>query len=92
MRFVFPAIVILFTSLTSVAQHKIEGSIFGHLNQNVTLLEYFGDKHKFIDSTRTDGNGWFSFDMDNSKPSGLYSLAFENKPLFNFIFSNEDIE
>ena len=91
MRFVLPAVVILFISLTSVAQHKIEGSIFGHLNQNVTLLEYFGDKHKFIDSTRTDGNGWFSFDMDKNKPSGLYSLALENRPMFNFIFNNEDI-
>jgi thiol-disulfide isomerase/thioredoxin len=63
----------------------------GHLNGNITLLEYFGDKHSFVDSTRTDGNGWFSLEMHPEAPAGLYSLAIGNAPLFNFIYNDEDI-
>ena len=91
MRFLFPAFFILIISLPSFAQHNIEGSIFGHVEQNITLLEYFGDKHRFVDSTMTDENGWFSFTVDKNTPSGLYSLAVGNTPLFNFIFNDEDI-
>ena len=78
-------------SLSSQAQYKVEGTISGYLNKNLILLEYFGDKHIFIDSTGTDDNGWFSFELSNAAPSGLYSLAIGNSPLFNFIFNTENI-
>ncbi|MEN8224921.1 MAG: thioredoxin-like domain-containing protein [Bacteroidota bacterium] len=91
MRFLVIAVFLSSFSLLSFAQHKVEGSINGHINQNVTLLEYFGDKHRFIDSCRTNQNGWFSFDLKKKTAPGLYSLAIGNRPLFNFIYNNEDI-
>ncbi len=83
----------LFASLTlnSFAQFKVEGTFSGYLNKNLILLKYFGDKHSFADSSRTDNNGWFSFDLDKNDPAGLYSLAIGNTPLFNFIFKHEDV-
>ncbi len=78
-------------SLNSFAQYKVEGTISGYLNSNLILLEYFGDKHRYIDSNRTDGNGWFSFELSENTPSGLYSLAIGNSPLFNFIYNSENI-
>jgi len=91
MRFVLLFATISILSLASKAQHVIEGSILGHPQQNISLLEYFGDKHRFVDSTRTDGNGWFSIHLNKNTPAGLYSLAIESSPLFNFIYNNEDV-
>ena len=89
---IFLAIVIACTSVTlTFAQHKVEGSISGYLQKPLLLLEYFGDKHRIVDSTRTDMSGWFSFELNENFPSGLYSLAAGNSPLFNFIFNEEDI-
>lgn len=75
----------------SLSQQKVEGSISGYLHKPVLLLEYFGDKHTFVDSVRTDGNGWFSFEIMESAPSGLYSLAAGNNPLFNFIYNGANV-
>lgn len=83
-------IVLSFVSF-AFGQHKVEGSISGYPNKNLLLLEYFGDKHQIIDSTRTDGNGWFSFELPENTPSGLYSLAAASSPLFNFIYNNENV-
>lgn len=77
--------------LFSNSQHVVEGSILGLPHENISLLEYFGDKHRFVDSTRTDGNGWFSIPLKKDTPAGLYSLAIGKNPLFNFIYNNEDI-
>jgi len=75
----------------SHSQHKVEGSISGYLNKPLLLLEYFGDKHTLVDSARTDGNGWFSFEIQKLSPPGLYSLAAGNSPLFNFIYNGENV-
>jgi thiol-disulfide isomerase/thioredoxin len=91
MRYLFCAIFVLIVALPCFTQHTINGSILGHYQQNITLLEYFGDKHSFADSTMTDENGGFSFTMDENAPSGLYSLAVGSNPLFNFIYNDEDI-
>ncbi len=84
-------LLILFFSFQTYAQHKVEGTIAGYLHEKLVLLEYFGDKHTFCDSTRTDGNGWFSFSLAEGAPSGLYSLAIGKRPLFNFIFNQDDV-
>ncbi len=91
MRFLIFALSAILLSSQSFAQYKIEGTIAGYLNSKLVLLEYFGDKHTFSDSTHTDGNGWFSFSVDEDAPAGLYSIAIANRPVFNFIFNSDDI-
>jgi peroxiredoxin len=91
MRLVLTTFIIAVFNVCTFAQHKVEGTLSGILNQNILLLEYFGDEHRIADSTRSDGNGWFSFEMDASAATGLYSLAIGNNPLFNFIYNEEDI-
>ncbi len=91
MRFLLSVILISIFSLTSNAQYKIEGTMEAYLHKKLILLEFFGDKHMFVDSTQTDGNGWFSFDMDEKDPAGLYSLAIGKTPLFNLIYNHENV-
>jgi len=91
MRSIFIFGFLCIVSLTSLSQHKVEGSILGYYDKNISLLEYFGDKHRFVDSTRTDANGWFSFDLNKNIAPGLYSIAFDKNPIFNFIYNREDI-
>ena len=91
MRLLLTLFLFVSLSLNSLAQFKVEGTISGYLNKNLILLEYFGDKHIFIDSTGTDDSGWFSFELSNAAPAGLYSLAIGSSPLFNFIFNTENI-
>ncbi|MCK5765025.1 MAG: redoxin domain-containing protein [Bacteroidales bacterium] len=91
MRLLLTLFIFASLSLNSLAQYKVEGTISGYLNKNLILLEYFGDKHIFIDSTGTDDSGWFSFELRKDAPAGLYSLAIDNSPLFNFIFNTENI-
>lgn len=91
MRTIFLFLFIMILSFSGSSQHKLEGTIDGHPEGNVTLLEYFGDKHSFIDSTRTDANGRFSFTLKEGTPSGLYSVAIGRTPLFNIIYNQEDI-
>jgi thiol-disulfide isomerase/thioredoxin len=90
-RFLLSAAFAVSIATCSFSQHKVEGTISGFLNKQMLLLEYFGDKHRVVDSTRTDGNGWFSFEINQGTPNGLYSLATENSPLFNFIYNEENI-
>lgn len=74
------------------AQHKFEGTMNGYPHGTLVLLSFFGDKHRFADSLSTDGNGWFSFEIGEDTPSGLYSLAIGNTPAFNIIINNtEDV-
>lgn len=84
-------ILINFLSLPLAAQYKIEGSINGYPNENVSLLTYFGDKHNFVDSLSTDNNGSFSFTLDHDAPSGLYSIALGNQPVINLIYNKENV-
>ncbi len=91
MRFLLSVVLIAIFSLTSNAQYKIEGTIEAYLNKKLVLLEYFGDKHIFVDSTQTNGQGWFSFEMDEKDPAGLYSLAIGKTPLFNLIYNHENV-
>jgi thiol-disulfide isomerase/thioredoxin len=91
MRLVLTVALIAIINSGILAQYKVEGTLSGILNENILLLEYFGDEHRIADSTRSDGNGWFSFEMKASAPSGLYSLALGSNPLFNFIYNNEDV-
>lgn len=78
-------------SLPGFAQYKVEGTIDGYPNKNVSLLRYFGDNHSFADSLSTDDNGSFSIILEENAPSGLYSIALGAKPVFNFIFNQEDV-
>ncbi len=91
MRFILTSLFLFLFFQASVAQHNIEGTFSGYLHKNLILLEYFGDKHRFIDSTSTDGNGWFSFELNENTASGLYSLAIGKTPLFNVIYNQEDV-
>lgn len=75
----------------AAGQYKISGTIAAYPGQNLTLLKYFGDKHEFADSLTTGAGGSFVFTLGNDTPSGLYSIAFGNKPVFNLIFNKEDI-
>lgn len=91
MRFFLPFLSLLILGFSGFPQNTIEGTIHGYPHENLILLEYFGDDHRFADSVRTDGNGWFSFEMPPSAKAGLYSLAIGTTPLFNIIFNHEDI-
>jgi thiol-disulfide isomerase/thioredoxin len=85
------SILLFFVFLTTFAQYKIEGSLQGLNNENIVLLRFFGDRHSFLDSTSTDRNGWFRFSVPENTPTGLYSLALNNKPFANLIFNKENI-
>jgi thiol-disulfide isomerase/thioredoxin len=91
MRLIFVIAFLCIVTLGLFAQHKVEGSLLGYDQKNISLLEYFGDKHRFVDSTLTDANGWFSFDLNKNTAPGLYSLAIGKNPIFNFIYNKEDI-
>ncbi|RLD81639.1 MAG: hypothetical protein DRJ15_03825 [Bacteroidetes bacterium] len=91
MRSSLTLFLILLLAVTAQAQFKVEGTISGYLNRNLILLEYFGDEHRILDSTDTDGNGWFSFEMERDAPIGMYSIAAGKSPLFNLIFNRENI-
>jgi len=73
MRFLLLVSILFASAIVSTSQHVIEGSMIGLPHENITLLEYFGDKHAFVDSTRTDGNGWFSIQLKKNTEAGLYS-------------------
>ncbi|MDT8393565.1 MAG: redoxin domain-containing protein [Bacteroidales bacterium] len=77
--------------LSAISQYKIEGTIIHYSGQKLTLLEYFGDSHNFADSTTTDENGRFAFELDATGQPGLYSIALGNRPVFNLIFNYENI-
>ncbi len=90
-RTILTGLLIAIFSIHGISQHRIEGTLAGLDGEKVLLLEYFGDKHRILDSARTDNNGWFSFSLPRGALTGLYSLALEQRPLFNFIYNKEDI-
>ncbi len=91
MKFAYPFLLLIILNIPVLSQNTIEGTIQGYPHETLILLEYFGDEHRFADSVRTDGNGWFSFEMDASAEAGMYSLAIGNSPLFNIIYNHENI-
>lgn len=63
---------LVLTSLTLAAQHTISGTLQGENNKLVTLYAYTGQEKKAIDSTFTNQEGSFFFDI--FLETGMYTI------------------
>lgn len=81
----------LFAACAASSNHNekapIKGTIKAGENKKITLERLGANKVEFIDSTRIDENGQFSFDV-KIKQAGFYRLAFDQRNFFNLVLDS----
>lgn len=80
-------------------QNTIKGTIYGYENKPVFLAEVFGHQQNIIDTTLTNTEGEFAFQLSEKNDTGIYKLLFKSdyskqimqeRPL-NILFSHQNI-
>ncbi|MBI9036267.1 MAG: redoxin domain-containing protein [Bacteroidales bacterium] len=73
------------------AQPGVSGKISSYDQRPLKLQRYFLDKAITVDSTQTDQNGGFHFEMKD-QTAGQYRILLTNSQAIEFIFDHQDIE
>ena len=69
----------------------IEGKIFSVPEWKIYLSTVFGEKVKKTDSTLSDKEGHFAFQMKAGAPVGLYRITWEKDKYVDLLWNHEDI-
>lgn len=72
------------------ATYSCEFSVKGLNNEKITLYSYYGDQRTLIDSTLSDGKGYFFFMFDTWREPGIYHLSAGKENGMDFIFNQEE--
>jgi thiol-disulfide isomerase/thioredoxin len=71
--------------------YKIEGTFAGKLNKEVYLIGYKDGEQKVIDTTQTDNNGYFQFEIPENAVPGMYDIFVGPGSMFELVFNDENI-
>jgi len=69
----------------------IEGKIFSVPDWKIYLSTVFGEKVRTVDSTLSDKDGQFSFQMRPGAPVGLYRITWVKDKFVDLLWNNENI-
>ncbi len=75
----------------SAQDFKVDGTIKNYHAAQVFLSSVYGDKLEIMDSTLTDRNGHFQFEIKEETPNGMYRLFFANNKKIDLLFNYENI-
>ncbi len=82
---------LIFGAISLFAQeHHIDGTIAGFDNVNVYLMQLTIDSQKVIDTTQSNANGSFHFDLKPDVPDGMYRV-FSHRKMLDLIYHHENI-
>jgi hypothetical protein len=80
-------------NLSAISQeYKISGTITGLENESVYLMQLMGEKRSIIDTAQTDITGAFTFDMPESRKTGMYVVIKGAGQAVELIYNKEDIQ
>ncbi len=72
-------------------EYTISGCIGGTGNSGIYLYRFYGDIEIKTDSAKTTPEGCFTFQLDESLPSGQYRLIFNGNRFLDLVFNHGDI-
>lgn len=85
-------LMLLQAGYTALAQEfTISGCIGGAGNSGIYLYRFYGDLEIKTDSAKTTPEGCFTFQLDESLPSGQYRLIFNGNRFLDLVFNHGDI-
>jgi peroxiredoxin len=77
--------------LTSAQDFKVTGKISGMTEGKITVVDFYGNENKAIDSVSIAPDGSFVYQFGKYAQPGMYRLRWGNNQLMDVIFNNENI-
>ncbi len=85
-------IVLYLTSLNLFSQHyKIEGVVAGAAGKDALLIKYVNGDQQVVDTAKTDGAGYFVFELPQDANPGIYDIFIPPDNMFEVVFNDENI-
>lgn len=91
MKYIIPYLFLFLPFLSQSENFTLSGQFSDHKSQKVYIAEINGDQAITIDSTLTNSQGDFDFNLSESYTVGMYRIFTKKGGFIDLIFNNENI-
>ena len=88
----FLIIFIALANLSFAQTFFVDGIIEDYPGQQIYLSGFYGDQKDIIDSTITDQNGHFEFELPKTLASGQYRIMLNGREFFDLILNKQSLK